>query len=522
MQLGFRLVFLREIVVTRSFFRHAARLKPGVIWLSAAVMFAVAVVPTAIYAQERVVTPPTALSLEEAVSMARQNNPGLLAQQNDLGVARWQVRSAQLDFLPNASASQSFGYTAPGEQRFGAVGFGERPSYYSSSYNVGVTLDINGSKLLQPAVARANQRATVQRIEGTEANLRANVAQQYLTVLQARDNVAQAEREVARTGEHVRLAQARLDVGAGTQLDVRRAEVQQGQAEIRLIQAQNAQATATLALGQLMGVPLQPGVQLSSEFATFQPQWQPEQLAQRALQNNPNLLAARASAAASGTGVRQAQSAYLPSLRFSTGITGSVYHASDLDPLIDQQLNTGTFAQCQQQNQIRQMAGLESQTCLDPVNPAARDLVRQRVESTNPSWPFDYTRQPLAASVTISLPIFTGLNRQVQVAQARANAADARFQVRAQELQLQTDVGTALRNLETAYRTAEIQERVRATAAEELRLAQERFRFGAASSVEVTDAQTNLAEAERAQIDAVYNFHKSLAALEALAGEPLR
>jgi outer membrane protein TolC len=38
----------------------------------------------------------------------------------------------------------------------------------------------------------------------------------------------------------------------------------------------------------------------------------------------------------------------------------------------------------------------------------------------------------------------------------------------------------------------------------------------------VTDAQTNLAEAERALIDNVYSFHQSLAALEALIGERLR
>jgi outer membrane protein len=38
----------------------------------------------------------------------------------------------------------------------------------------------------------------------------------------------------------------------------------------------------------------------------------------------------------------------------------------------------------------------------------------------------------------------------------------------------------------------------------------------------VTDALTSLREAERARIDAVYNFHKSLAALEALVGRSLR
>jgi outer membrane protein len=462
------------------------------------------------------------LSLQEAISTAREQNPTFLSRQSELGVARWQVRSASADFLPSVNATTSFGYTQAGEQRVGAVGFGDRPPYLSSDYNLGVSLEVTGSKLLQPTVARANERATVQRVYGEEANLVSQVVQQYLSILQQQDNVEQAQREISRTGEYVRLAEARLEVGAGTQLDVRRAEVQQGQAEIRLVQAQNALATATLQLGQLMGRPLQPGVQLTSEFEVFQPGWSTDELIQRALGNNPNLLAARATAEAAGTGVRQAQSSYLPRLNFSTGLRGSVYAAGDIDPLVAQQINSSTFQNCLQQNQMREAAGLPPQTCLDPGNPADLAAVRERIEAENPTWPFGYTRQPVAATVSISLPIFTGLQRQVQVEQARANAMNARYTVRAQELQLQADVGTAIRNLETAFRTAAIQERVRATAAEELRLAQERFRFGAASSVEVTDAQTNLAEAERAQIEVVYGFHQSLAALEALIGEPLR
>jgi outer membrane protein TolC len=41
-------------------------------------------------------------------------------------------------------------------------------------------------------------------------------------------------------------------------------------------------------------------------------------------------------------------------------------------------------------------------------------------------------------------------------------------------------------------------------------------------SVEVTDAQTNLSEAERAEITAVHDYHQSLAALEALVGTTQR
>jgi outer membrane protein TolC len=144
------------------------------------------------------------------------------------------------------------------------------------------------------------------------------------------------------------------------------------------------------------------------------------------------------------------------------------------------------------------------------------------MESQNSGWPFGYDRQPLSAQLSFSIPIFDGFSRQLQVDQARASAADAQHQVRAEELRLRQEVNAAVRNLRAAYETAMLQEQVRANAAEQLRLAQERFRFGAANSIEVTDAQTVLASAEQAQIDAVYVFHKSLAALEALVGQSLR
>jgi outer membrane protein len=475
--------------------------------------------------------PPAAgptLTLDEAILRARQNNPDFQIQLSDIGVARWQLRSSQASLLPSASFSNTFGYTASGERRFDSIELGQQPAIYSSSFSLGASLDVNGTRLLQPSVARANLRATEQRVAGAEATLEANVAQQYLAVLRAEENVAQAEREVARTAEHVRLAQARLDVGAGTPLDVRRAEVQKGQADISLVQAQATQANAILQLGQAIGDPLPIDVRLASDFTLFQPAWQPEELTALALRNNPTLLAARASAEAAGTSMRQAQSAYLPSLRFDVGATGNAFRASGLEGLIQDGVQQGiesaerTFLQCQEQNQIRQGAGLDAVPCVMPPSSQLEQQVRGRLESQYGTFPFDYQRQPMTARMTVSLPIFTGLARQLQVEQARTNAIDARHQVRAQELRLQTDVAVALRNLQTAHRTVELHEIVRAAAAEELRLAEERFRFGAASSIEVTDAQTRLAETERAQIDAVYNFHQSLAALEALVGQTLR
>lgn len=466
------------------------------------------------------------LTMEQAVASARENNPDMQATRNDVLTSRAAVRAARADFLPSANASAGFGYTASGVQRFGSEVFGERPQYYSSNWNLGLSYDLSGAKLLQPRIARAQEQATQTRIEGYEANLVMQVRQQYLTALQAGDVAAQAQREVERTREHERLANARLEVGSGTPLDVRRAQVERGRAEATLVQQQNTYETELLRLGLLMGVELPQGTALSSQFELFEPRWSADELVRMALENNPNVLTARANTGAAQTQVRAARSAYLPSLSFQVGMTGSVYSAGDIDPLVQQQLSgmQGAFASCNENNALRSRVGLSTADCsvFNTSDPAVQEAVRRQVEAGNPNFPFGYERQPLQASMSISLPLFDGLNRERRIEEARVAESDARLAVTAQEQRLTADVRGGLLSLQTAYRSAALQREVAANAAEELRLARERFRLGATTSLEVTDAQTRLAEAERAVIDAVYTYHKSLAALEALVGRSLR
>ncbi|HST60172.1 MAG TPA: TolC family protein [Longimicrobium sp.] len=498
-----------------SFFARAA----GPLVLSAAMALPAA-------AQQRADSTGPGLTMEQAVAAARENNPDMAATRNDAVTSRAAVRAARADFLPSADVSAGFGYTAPGVQRFGSEVFGERPEYYSSNWNLGLNYQMSGAKLLQPRIARAQETATTARIAGYEADLVMQVRQQYLTALQTSEVATQAQREVERTREHERLAQARLEVGTGTPLDLRRAQVERGRAEANLVQQQNAYETELLRLGLLMGVQLPDGARLSSAFELFEPRWTAQELVGMALENNPGLLTARANTGAANTQVRAARSAYLPSLNFQVGLVGSVYSAGNIDPLVQQQLGglQGAFASCNENNALRVAAGLSPVSCaqFNTEDPVVRAAVRRQVEEGNPSFPFGYERQPLQASMSISLPLFDGLNRERRVTEARVAESDARLAVTAQEQRLTADVRAGLLTMQTAYRAAALQREVAANAAEELRMARERFRLGATASLEVTDAQTRLAEAERAVIDAVYTYHKSLAALEALVGRTLR
>jgi outer membrane protein len=477
-------------------------------------------------AQPAAPQPAPGLTLEEALQAARENNPDMLQQRNDAVVARAAVRHARSDFLPSANASTSIGYTAPGVQRFGAEVFGERPEYYSSSWSVGLSYQLNGFKLMQPAIARARQEATASRITGYEAGLESQVRHQYLSALQALEQAQQAEREVERTREHERLAEARLQVGAGIPLDVRRAQVQRGRADAALLQARHAYETELLRLGRLMGGLLPEGTVLTSRFELFPPTWDADALVEAALENNPELHAARAGSGAARSEVRAARTAYLPTLSAQLGLVGSAYSAGNLDPLVQQQLAgmAGAFEQCSEGNRLRQAVGLATVDCsrLDVADPAVRQGVRDRVAAGNPSFPFGYQRQPLQGSITLSIPLFDGMARERRIEEARVGASNAELAVRGQEQRLRMEVRSGVLTARTAFSAAELQRQVAANAAEELRMSRERFRLGAAPSLEVTDAQTRLAEAERAVIDAVYTYHKALASLEALVGRSLR
>jgi outer membrane protein TolC len=76
--------------------------------------------------------------------------------------------------------------------------------------------------------------------------------------------------------------------------------------------------------------------------------------------------------------------------------------------------------------------------------------------------------------------------------------------------------------LESAYRTIAVQQVSREAAREQLRLAQDRYRLGSGTALELSDAQNAIQRAEGDYVNAIYSYHIAIAALEAAVGRPLR
>ena len=470
---------------------------------------------------------PAHLSLADAITLARANNPLYRQAINDRAPTAWAVRSAWSTMLvPSVSASGGIGYAGPGQQTFLTSNFSQSVSTLSSSYGVGLDWSLSGQTLTQPGLRKAQLSAADADVAGAETNLVTTVTQQYLTVLQARDNGEVARQQLQHDEEFQKLAQARYDVGRASLIDVRQAQVARGQAEVVLLRARTAVQVEKLRLFQQMGVtaPLDlAAVQLTDTFNVQTPTWQLNDLLTMAEQQNPALKALREREHAAAWGVRAATSSYGPSLSVSAGWSGFTQKLSDINPTIAS-ARAGAAADsatCAYANSAW-LNGGSGQPPLDctlySFSPAAEQAIRDR----NAAYPFHFTPEPFQARLTVRIPLWGNFQQPLAVSQAKAQQQDLQESVRARGLQLQTEVIGAFLTLQTTYQAIAIQDTNRTAAREQLQLATERYRVGSGTFFELLDAQVAALRAETEYVNAVYDYHKALAALEAAVGRPLR
>ena len=463
------------------------------------------------------------LTLEEAVQLAVKNNPTYLQSTTGRTRAGAAMRSAYGTLLPSVRSSFGSSYREGRQQFFAGQAFGSTSDVLSSSSDVSVDASYSRATFLGVKQQRANLDAAEADVTSAAARLRTDVITQYLNVLQAQARAAFQDTLLVSTQAQLDLARARQQVGAATTLDVRRAEVQVGQQQVAKLREQNTAELEKLRLFQQMGVEQPADVRLTSVFGIEQPTVQLQQVLTLARQSNPALVALQSRQRSADVGVSSARASYLPTLQLQTGLSGFSQQLMDINGQIaDSRASAlNTQRSCFSQDSLRRGAGLSgiSAACNSIVfTPAQEKLIRD----TNAQWPFKFTRSPLNFAVSVSLPIFDGFQREQRVQEAQAQSNDSRYRLREQELRLTADVTSAYRNLTTAYQTVRLQEQNAQTAREALALAQERFRVGANTFVDVTLSRSDYERAETDRINAIYDFHKAFAALEGAVGRPLR
>jgi outer membrane protein len=506
--------------------------------------------PLALQAQTPTLSAPSGqaytLTLDQALSTAKANNPLYRQALNAAGPAGWGVKSAWGNLLPSFGVSGGLSYTGSGQANLGqGVTVQQQISAQTgSSYSAGFQYLLNGSTILAPGQSKANQTAVTQSILEQENLLRADISTQYLEVKRTGAQVIVAQRQVERNQQFLDLTNAKNRVGQGTLLEVKQAEVSLGLAKVEVLRQVQFANEAKLELFRRMGVrppaPLDQ-ISLADSFPVTQPEWQLDSLLSLAESQNPSLKSLKARESVAGYNVSSAKSEFLPSLSANAGWSGFTQQYTDDNLLISQNLSSaqGTAANCTFQNDVilgltygpsgipgQPNGGLISDcnayANLDATGTALTPSYQQQILDANSKWPFEFTGQPFQASLTISLPIFQGFSRALRVSQAKQQQLDAEELLRARDLQLEADVTGRYLGLNSAYEAIGVQKSNMDAAQEQLRLAQDRYRLGSGNALEIADAQNGLQQAEGQYVNAIFVYHEAIVALEAAVGHTLR
>jgi outer membrane protein TolC len=398
------------------------------------------------------------VSLDEAIRLALERSPAAISSESAVRFAQADVLESRGAWLPSLSGTSSFSNSS--NERFDQSTGRLVSESYTAQLQAGYDLFSGGRRWNERRRASAELRAA-------EADDR---AQRFETVLVTTELfyeaaatgqiVEAASQRLERARRQLEFAETRLRVGTATRSDVLRAELEVGNAEIALIDAETAERSSRLELGRQIGVEdgAEPAEDALPESAPVLPAI--ESLVTWATGRSPEVVAGAAALDAARATRWAAMGSYLPTLR-ATG--GYDWFAFDFPP--DQR-----------------------------------------------SW---------SLRLSASFPLFDNFGREAEVARAATAQRLAEAEARDATIGVRVEVENAAREVEAAERRGAIARRAVDLAREDLRVQEERYRIGGATILDLQTSQVALADAEVAWVRARQALGEAVASLEAVLGASL-
>jgi len=424
-------------------------------------------------------------TLQESLDFAMKNSKSIQIAQEKVTLAEGKVSEAMAGMMPSVSGTGS--YTYFGKQpvmTFDAEAFTQMlpsiPGMPQSSEGSGEPLEIEvgaahnykaGATLTQPLFtwgkiynnykqAQFGLQAAKHGLRSEEQRLAFDVTQAFYGVLLAQEFVKVAERAHAQVGKHVKNAQLLFETGAATNYDVLRAQVQLANIDSQLIRARNGFQLAKEGLKMTLGMKLDESVGVEGEFGYKPKEVELEQLLETARENRPDLKQLGFQKKVGEKLVSLAKAGNKPNLAFVAH-----YEANDTDKQDLSHVWNLTFA--------------------------------------------------------LNIPIFDGLATRARVKQAKSGLMQMELGKGLLEDGIDLQVKSAYLALKAAEALLAAQRETVQQATEGLRIANSQYENGIITSVQLTDAQLALTQAEVNRLQALFDHTIGLAKLEKAIGKSL-
>ncbi len=419
---------------------------------------------------------PAPLTLEKAVDLALERNPEMHIAQDEMEELKGKITEVRSGAFPQVSL-QGYGLRLRDPSILNSSSFDKVPKEFKDALVPVANNMFNMSfEVKQPIYTAGKVRTALRLAQESLAEKSASreAVRQQLTfkVFQAFNNLLlmQANLQVVREThrqrvQHLEQARNRFKNGVATEIDVLRSEVNVANMEPELIRAENRVRLARAAINNLIVVDLDTPTEIDGtlEYRPW-PAGSLEELQRRTLELRPEVQAAR----------KQVQQARL----------------------------TVSLANAEKKLSV-DLAAAWGYSVREPKNILNNDFS---------SWNFTFN---------FKLPLFDSGRKSGLVAQAssRSHAAEQRLaqlenNVRLEVKQAYDDMQSAEKAIAAAKLSVSQAERV-------LAMMEGNYQYGAATTLDVVDSQTALAEARNNQIYATYDYEISKARLRLASGTPI-
>lgn len=443
------------------------------------------------------------LTLQECVELALRNNSSVRNAERQMHVTGTNVMLARAAVLPTVNTSFYSGRFRRGNQRTAdivpigwetiqapvlgldqqsVIGYfplrGAPTAYARQDYTIdGFIVNSNSARLNlawtpfdfgqswnRIRAANASEDASEKSYESTQQTTIYQVQQRYFEHLKALRLLEVQQEAVKSNEETLKRTESMYEIGSVAQGDVFRQRTVVGTSRIQLIRQENAVANSRALLNVVLG--RNPHTELNIldiEDSSARDDYKLDEVLKVAVDKNPGLKSLEKSMRSAELEVKAAKLNYLPSVTLSASY--------------------------------------------DRQNPEFNQVYSEFKQNYN-----------LSYGVSVSFNLFNGFSDQANVERQSLNYQIARENLADRQRNLQLEAEQALLALQAAKEIATINEDNLKSAEEDLRLAQERYRVGAGTLLEIINAQYNLTNAKATLVSAKYDMMIARTQLKAAMG----
>lgn len=443
--------------------------------------------------QEKTAVPPASgkLTLAQCIEIAINRNSQVLIAQRQVESAQATAYSSWSGVMPTVNASilnvnhnrsgdRIVQQNAPiGRAPDGSLIYGRVPTTqpgssltnYSSGLSVSQPLYDGGRSWRNIQQARQNVQNSSLNVDSAERQVALTVKQQYYNLLKAIRLQEVFEEQVKLSEEQLKRSDSMYEIGSVAKVDVLQARANLGEVRVSLLRQQQAVLQAKAALNTALGLNVNAPIDIVDDVVsdTTEPPvaMTLDQAMPDALRENPDIRRLTGSVESAKLSVKIARGALLPSVN---GSLGYQRFSSELNRVY------GSFGK---------------------------------------NWTVSF-------GLNMSLNVLNGTQTYANIDRTQADLLVAEENLELLKRSTAFDIKQALLNLETARQVVTLSKETILASEEGLRLAQERYRVGSGTLLDIFNAQVILARAKSNLVTAQYDYKIAQASLDKAMGRPVK